>query len=97
MADESTLAAVHLIVEGEVQGVGFRAFTRSIAFQLGLVGWVRNEIDGTVEIWAEGPRPSLQRLIEAVRRGPSGGFVTDLQIRWGTPQGNHPTFRIRYE
>lgn len=96
MSDENAPVAIHLVVMGEVQGVGFRAFTRMVAQQLKLVGWVRNLPDETVEIWAEGPRAALQRLLEAVRRGPSGGFVQQVSVEWPTPQGKFADFSITY-
>ncbi len=96
MSDENAPVAIHLVVRGEVQGVGFRAFTRMVAQQLKLVGWVRNLPDETVEIWAEGPRATLQRLLEAVRRGPAGGFVEHVSVEWPTPQGKFVDFSITY-
>ncbi len=90
------IAAVHLIVHGYVQGVGFRYFTQRQALQLGLTGWVRNRRDGTVEVWAEGPRHALDALIRAVRRGPSMSRVRAVNVTWQSPTGEHQTFRIRY-
>lgn len=96
ISDEATPVALHLIVHGEVQGVGFRAFTRAVAQQLHLRGWVRNLPDETVEIWAEGPRAALERLLAAVRRGPAGGFVQRVDVAWPAPQGHFTDFRITY-
>jgi len=45
---------LHAVVRGSVQGVGFRATTFDEARRLGLAGWVRNRVDGTVEVLAEG-------------------------------------------
>ena len=50
------MTSVHVLVRGRVQGVGFRSGTQRRASQLGLVGWVRNLPDDTVEIHAEGWR-----------------------------------------
>src|SRR5690606_23075698 len=73
MADHARLSAV---VRGRVQGVGFRHFTRQQALALGVVGWVRNEHDGSVALEAEGPRTDLESLLQAVRRGPSAARVS---------------------
>lgn len=58
----SSTAALHLVLEGRVQGVGFRPFVNRLAGGLGLAGWVRNRT-GTVEIHVEGPRDALQAFM----------------------------------
>ena len=65
-------------VSGRVQGVGFRAWARATATRIGLVGFVRNLPDGTVEIEAAGSDPSLDALRDALRTGPPGARVTSL-------------------
>jgi len=67
-----------VLVVGRVQGVGFRAWTARRATQLGLRGRVRNVRDGSVEIEVTGDRPSVDRLIELVRRGPSSAHVREM-------------------
>ena len=87
---------VHVVVLGDVQGVGFRWFTRERAQHAGIRGWVRNMPDGNVELVAEGAPASVQRFLDAVRRGPSRSRVTDLQIRdEKTEQELAPGFDIR--
>jgi acylphosphatase len=66
-------------VVGRVQGVGFRWWTRRTAVELGVGGWVRNEGDGSVVVHAVGSADSLGRLEEALRRGPMGGRVDQLE------------------
>lgn len=63
-------AARRFLVSGRVQGVGFRAFVVEAARGLGLAGWVRNRADGRVEAVAEGEQAALERLAEALARGP---------------------------
>lgn len=77
---------LRLEVTGMVQGVGFRWFTREAARKLGLAGWVRNNMDGSVEILAEGSDAQLERFIAAVGRGPNGADVTEVR-RAPTPSG----------
>ena len=57
---------LHSIVEGHVQGVGFRYFVVDTALSLGITGWVRNRFDGSVEVLAEGEGKSLNELILAL-------------------------------
>ena len=83
-------------VEGRVQGVGFRAFTRSEARQLGLRGEVRNLPDGGVEVVAEGVDAALRELVAALRRGPSGSGVGAVRVEWSAATGEHSGFQIRY-
>jgi acylphosphatase len=73
------MAGRRIVVQGRVQGVGFRAFTRAVALRLGITGWVRNREDGSVEVEAEGPEEHLSGLLEALRSGPPGARVTALR------------------
>jgi acylphosphatase len=75
MTDEVTLA---VRVVGAVQGVGYRAFIRKRAMQLGLRGWVRNRPDGSVEAVARGPAEAIAHLRVILARGPMGARVDGL-------------------
>jgi|SRR5579872_4915976 acylphosphatase len=67
-----------LRIHGRVQGVGYRAFVRDQATQLGLAGWVRNRSDGSVEALVAGQAAAVERLIALLRKGPPGGRVTRI-------------------
>jgi len=69
----------HWFVSGQVQGVGFRAFTYEAAVDLGVRGWVRNLTDHRVEIVAEGSEKALGRLLERVKKGPDGSRVEGVK------------------
>lgn len=73
---------VHIIVTGRVQGVGFRYFVAARARALGLAGVARNLPNGQVEVVAQGERTALEALIGAVRLGPAGAVVRDVQVSW---------------
>lgn len=88
--------AVHAIVDGRVQGVGFRHFTRNTAQRLGIHGWVRNREDGTVEIQAEGADYRLRKFLKQVRKGPTHAWVQNVDVEWEEPQGEFYRFRVRY-
>lgn len=66
-------------MRGRVQGVGFRWYAREQARRSDLAGWVRNASDGSVEITAAGDPERLERFIAAVRRGPPGARVDDVE------------------
>jgi acylphosphatase len=68
--------AVRLLIEGRVQGVGFRWWTVGEARRLGLSGWVRNLRDGRVEILAIGEPAAIEQLQDACAQGPPGARVT---------------------
>jgi acylphosphatase len=85
---------LHAIVEGRVQGVGFRYFVRENAAALGLTGWVRNLWDDRVELTAEGSREQLERLLSFVRRGPRAAFVTQVKSDWQPASGEYKDFRV---
>lgn len=84
--------AVRLIVEGRVQGVGFRYWTVQEATRRGLDGWVRNLPDGSVEALIAGPEDAVASMIEACRRGPSMAAVRSIREHAAPPPGT-PGFR----
>jgi acylphosphatase len=86
---------VHIIVEGLVQGVGFRWFVARKAQELGVLGYTRNLYNGDVEIEAEGDRSLLEELIREVKVGPRSARVSDLRIRWKEPSNTFTHFEIR--
>lgn len=66
-------------VTGRVQGVGFRWFVRKAAAELGLPGSVRNAMDGSVEVVAEGPEEALAHLERQLRKGPPAASVDQVE------------------
>ncbi len=92
---ESETAQLHAIVEGRVQGVGFRYFVEENAIDLELTGWVRNRWDGSVEVKAEGERLALDRLLAILQRGPRSAFVTNVNTEWLPATGEFSSFRVR--
>lgn len=71
--------AVHVLVTGQVQAVGYRQSCRQTARSLGLVGWVRNLADGRVEVFAQGRDEGIDRLLDWVWSGPSAARVTGVE------------------
>jgi acylphosphatase len=69
---------LHFLIQGRVQGVGFRWFVHREASELDLRGWVRNTEDGDVEVVASGNSDDLAELRESLRRGPRGSRVDRL-------------------
>jgi len=94
MSDES-MCGLHVEVEGHVQGVGYRYFVQEVAAGLNVTGWVRNRMDGSVEVVAEGMRENLEKLLAALRRGPRSAYVSDLHFYWLTATEEYSDFRVR--
>ena len=85
-----TQASVRLTawVQGSVQGVGFRWWTRSRALELGLVGSARNLTDGRVAVVAEGDRAACEALLAALRGKGAPGVVEEVVEQWGDARGD---------
>lgn len=75
------------IVSGRVQGVGFRAFTRRQAVDMGIAGYVENLADGRVEVVAEGFRGDLELLLVRLKTGPTHAEVRSIDTEWREPGG----------
>src|SRR6185436_14870866 len=76
---EREVVALHVRIYGTVQGVGFRWFVREKARRLGLSGWVRNMVDGSVEVAASGDLQQMDLLRSELQRGPSGAHVKQIE------------------
>ena len=94
MGEESS--RLHARITGLVQGVGFRYFVLEVARPLKLTGWVRNRIDGSVEVLAEGPRGPLENLLVALQQGPRGARVSSVDTQWLPATGEFTAFRITH-
>ena len=82
------------VVSGRVQRVGFRFFVENAAQREGIQGYVRNQHDGSVEVVAEGDADAMQRFEMAVRRGPAGARVDDVDTIDVEPSGRFAGFRV---
>lgn len=81
-------------VSGRVQGVFFRQFAKRKAVELGVVGFARNEPDGTVTIEAEGDPAALDTLVAWCHEGPTFARVERVVVENGTPK-HFTEFEIR--
>ena len=90
------LKTLHLIVQGTVQGVGFRYYTRHLASTLGLAGFVKNLSDGNVEIEAEGDKQSLQDLVRDLQTKDMAEYISGLKIEWSSYQNKYHDFVITF-
>ncbi len=91
MADK---VRVHVLIEGRVQGVFFRAATKDEARARGLGGWVRNLADGRVEAVFEGDKAVVENMLAWCRKGPPYAYVDNIEIDWQPYQGDLADFRV---
>jgi acylphosphatase len=93
MASERRAAKVS--IAGRVQGVNFRVWTRNEAKRLGLDGWVRNEIDGSVMALVAGPRQNVEAMIALLHQGPPEAVVSSVTVEDANPGEVAKGFSIR--
>lgn len=87
--------AAEIVVEGDVQGVGYRNYAQRRAERLGLSGFVMNLKDGRVRARAEGPRELIQEFVRELEKGPPLSRVEKVTVRWLAPTGRFASFGIR--
>ena len=87
----------HAIISGRVQGVFFRMETKRAADGFGVLGWVKNRLDGTVEAVFEGDRDRVDAILDWCREGPPAAKVTDLKIDWEDYTGEFTGFDIDFD
>ena len=90
----SDSAAFHAIAQGRVQGVFYRAFVARNAAGFALCGYVRNLPDNSVEIYAEGTRKQLEKLVAQIKQGPPGASVDNLELTWAKYTGQYSDFSV---
>lgn len=87
---------IHLWIEGRVQGVCFRHYTRQQALALGLGGWVRNLPDGRVEAVIEGEDSDVKKMLQWCYRGPSMAEVRKIESQEEEPSGEFSSFSVAF-
>ena len=96
MAEQHLRSAAEIIVEGRIQGVGYRNFAQRKAETLGLLGYVMNLRDGRVRVRVEGPQDTIDELIRDLERGPPLARVDKVTVTRVPPTGRFAAFGIRF-
>ena len=86
--------ARRFVIDGRVQGVGFRWFTKDVAVREGVTGWVRTLPDGRVEALVEGDTEAVTRIEQALHTGPPGARVETVNAIPEEPCGDYRRFTI---
>ena len=89
-------SAAEILVQGRIQGVGYRAFVQRKAGQLGLAGYVMNLRNGSVRVRVEGSRQSIEELTRDLEKGPPLSRVDHVAVRWLLPGRRFASFEVRY-
>jgi acylphosphatase len=89
------MPAKHYLVRGDVQGVGYRYFTKGVAERLGVKGFVRNLYSGEVEVHAEADEVTLALFRTELERGPRMARVTEIVEKDLPVSRTHSSFSIR--
>ena len=82
-----------LVARGRVQGVWFRESMRIEAEQVGVTGWVRNRLDGSVEAVVQGSAAQVEAIVRWARRGPRDAEVESLEVEQA--EGDYAAFEKR--
>ncbi len=89
------MKSLHCLISGRVQGVGFRAWTKSQADVLGIKGWVRNLDDGRVEVLAQGDEKTLEKFKAKLAQGSPLSRVEDIECNWIDYEKTYDRFELR--
>ncbi|MCL2705827.1 MAG: acylphosphatase [Spirochaetaceae bacterium] len=85
-----------ILVSGRVQGIGYRYSAVRAAGKHHVFGWVRNNVDGSVELECEGDAKDMDDFIGWIKVGPPGARVTSVEIREKPYQGFYSRFVVEY-
>ena len=88
--------AAEIVVEGGVQGVGYRYFAQRRAEGLGLSGYAMNLRDGRVRVRVEGDREAIGAFVRDLEKGPPLARVEKVSVSWVPPTGKHRGFTVRF-
>lgn len=86
----------HIFIEGKVQGVGFRHFTKINAQEIGVHGWVKNLPDGRVEAVFEGPEDHIDEIVARCEEGPGSSRVDNVDFEWEEATGEFSSFKTKH-
>ncbi len=88
LAHYGRVIARHVVVHGQVQGVGFRWWAAREAARLGVTGWVRNRADGAVEALVQGDPQPVEAMVEELSSGPRHAAVSSVDVEQAEPTGD---------
>ena len=88
------MIAVHISVYGEVQGTGFRTWSKEQAEKLNLSGWTRKASDGSIEIFSQGEEEKINDFVSLCWDGPNMAFIDEVLVKDTNPDDSFSGFEI---
>tara|TARA_Y100001936_G_scaffold27709_1_gene26009 strand:- start:65 stop:334 length:270 start_codon:yes stop_codon:yes gene_type:complete len=88
------MIAVHISVYGEVQGTGFRTWSKEQADKLSLSGWTRKASDGSIEIFSQGEEDKINDFVSICWDGPNMAFIDEVLVKDANPDDSISRFEI---
>ena len=88
------MIAVHISVYGEVQGTGFRTWTKEQADKLNLSGWTRKASDGSIEIFSQGEEEKIYDFVSLCWDGPNMAFIDEVLVKDTNTDDSFSVFEI---
>ena len=86
----------HVFYSGRVQGVGFRHTAEGLAHRLGVLGFVRNSLDGRVEVVCEGAKEKLEEFLSSIQASALARYIQKTDCRWEDPTGEFTDFTVEF-
>ena len=96
MNETRSLKHAHLLVQGQVQGIGYRFFALKTARIVGVSGWVKNLPTGEVELEAEGEDTAIKQYIQTLRTKHPWAQIDNVAVNWLPYEGKFQDFKIVY-
>jgi len=90
------MIGLRAVITGKVQAVGFRDYVQVVATELGVVGFVQNERDGSVLVVGQGEPDALKSFVEHLHEGSLQARVEGVAVEWETPHTTYTDFSIRH-
>jgi acylphosphatase len=88
------MVEIHCVVTGRVQGVAYRAYVQEAATELNVVGYSKNNTDGSVEIVAQGEPDTMRSFIEYLHEGSLMSFVEGVAVEWRSVSKTFDEFSV---
>jgi len=85
-----------IIVQGIVQGVGYRFFAICEAKKHNIKGYVKNLANGNVEVMAQGEKGMLNEFIKILKIGPASAHITGIDVKWFDEDYEFEDFRVKF-
>ena len=88
------MIAVHISIYGEVQGTGFRSWTKEQAQKFSLTGWARKSSDGSIEIFTQGEKEKINDFVSLCWDGPNMAFIDEVLVKDANSDDSFSSFEI---